>query len=64
VKQAEADIVAAKARQRVAEANLKHAETLLSYAEIKSPFAGVITSRGVDPGITSSPPARARVRSW
>jgi RND family efflux transporter MFP subunit len=50
VKQAEADIVAAKVRQRVAEANHKHAETLLSYAEIKSPFAGVITSRGVDPG--------------
>ena len=50
VEKAEADIVAAQARERVAQANLQHAQTLLAYAEIKAPFAGVITSRGVDPG--------------
>ena len=50
VDKAQADIVAAQARQRVAEANLQHAQTLLAYADIKAPFAGVITSRGVDPG--------------
>jgi RND family efflux transporter MFP subunit len=47
---ADADIVAAKARERVAHANLQHAQTLLAYAEIKAPFAGVVTKRGVDPG--------------
>jgi RND family efflux transporter MFP subunit len=50
VVQAESDIAAAKARERVAQANLQHAQTLLAYAEIKAPFAGVITKRGVDPG--------------
>ena len=34
----------------VAEANLAHVEALRSYLTIKAPFAGVVTSRHVDPG--------------
>lgn len=46
----QADLVAARARLRVAAANLKRTKTLLGYAEIKAPFDGVITRRGVDTG--------------
>jgi RND family efflux transporter MFP subunit len=47
---AKADVEAATARQRVAGANFQLALTMLAYAEIKAPFAGVITERLVDPG--------------
>lgn len=48
--EAEADLVAAKAKQRVADANLAKAKTMLGYAELRAPFAGVITQRAVDVG--------------
>jgi RND family efflux transporter MFP subunit len=47
---ADADIGAAQARERVAQANLQQVQALLAYVEIKAPFAGVVTNRGVDPG--------------
>jgi RND family efflux transporter MFP subunit len=50
VGKAEADLIAAKAKQRVAEADLAKAHTMLSYAELRAPFAGVITQRAVDVG--------------
>jgi membrane fusion protein (multidrug efflux system) len=40
----------ARGKLAVAKANLQRAETLLSFAKITAPFAGVITWRGVDPG--------------
>ncbi len=40
----------ANARQKVAAANLSRIETLLGFAKITAPFAGVITRRFVDPG--------------
>src|SRR5260370_32120586 len=40
----------AKAKYDVAKANLERTETLLGYAKLTSPFAGVITRRWVDPG--------------
>jgi HlyD family secretion protein len=45
-----ADIEAAQARVRVAEAHIGQAQAMLSYLNIKSPFAGVVTQRRVDPG--------------
>lgn len=50
VTRAEADLVAAKAKQRVADADLAKAKTMLGYAELRAPFAGVITQRAVDVG--------------
>jgi RND family efflux transporter MFP subunit len=50
VSKARADLLAARARHRVTQANLKHTTTLLGYGEIKAPFDGVITQRGVDTG--------------
>ncbi len=50
VEKGKADVEAAKARQRVAGANFQHTLTMLAYAEIKAPYAGVITKRLVDPG--------------
>ncbi len=50
VQKSEADLVAAGARQKVAAANLAHTKTMLAYAEIKSPFNGVVTQRNVDTG--------------
>ncbi len=47
---AEADLVAAKAKQRIAEADLAKAKTMLVYAELRAPFAGVVTQRAVDVG--------------
>jgi len=41
---------AAKAKYAVAKANLDRLETLLDFAKITAPFAGVITRRMVDPG--------------
>jgi multidrug resistance efflux pump len=40
----------AEARKRLAEANLKKTEVLMSYAEVRAPFAGLITHRNVDTG--------------
>lgn len=53
----------ARAAFDVAKANLERAQTMLSFAKITAPFAGVITMRWVDPGAfipdaTSSSAAR------
>jgi RND family efflux transporter MFP subunit len=40
----------AKAQMDIAKANLARTETLLNYARITAPFAGVITKRMADPG--------------
>ena len=50
VSKAEADERAAQAHVPVAEAQLDALRTLMEYAEIKAPFAGVITERNVHPG--------------
>jgi RND family efflux transporter MFP subunit len=47
---AEADKVAAEARHKVAIASIDRCKTMLSYTEIKAPYAGIITSRAVDTG--------------
>lgn len=65
-----ADLAVAKARLLVAAANLKQARTLLGYAEIKAPFDGIITQRGVDTGHYVQPASGAMaqpllvVSSW
>src|SRR5262249_53254593 len=41
---------AARGRQEIAKANLERTETLLGFCRILAPFAGVVTSRMVDPG--------------
>ncbi len=41
---------AAKGRLDVAKANMSKNETLLEYAKVKAPFAGIITKRWVDKG--------------
>jgi HlyD family secretion protein len=46
----QADLVTARAKLGVAAANLRQTKTLLGYAEIKAPFDGVVTRRGVDTG--------------
>jgi membrane fusion protein (multidrug efflux system) len=40
----------ARGRFEIAQANLEQSETLLRYATITAPFAGIITQRFVDPG--------------
>ena len=40
----------AKSKSDIAKANLERTETLLGFAKITAPFAGVITKRLVDPG--------------
>lgn len=40
----------ANAKHEVAVANLKRTQTLMDYAKLTAPFAGVITKRWVDPG--------------
>ena len=40
----------AKSKSDIAKANLERTETLLGFAQITAPFAGVITKRMVDPG--------------
>jgi len=40
----------AKGRLDIASANLEHTETLLRYAKVTAPFAGVVTARFVDSG--------------
>lgn len=53
---AEADAVAAAARLKVAQANENRSQTILNYAEIKAPFAGVVTRRLIATGYYVSPP--------
>ncbi len=40
----------AKARVETAKANLERAETLMKYAKISAPFAGIVTARAADQG--------------
>jgi RND family efflux transporter MFP subunit len=47
---AEADILAAQAHRDVAESQTRQAKTMLAYADIKAPYAGVITRRNVHTG--------------
>lgn len=48
--QAKASADLASARQRETEADLERIETLLAFAKVRAPFAGVISARHVDPG--------------
>lgn len=50
INKSKADVTAAKARVRVAQANVTQAETMLAYTEIRAPFDGVVTRRGVVKG--------------
>ncbi|MBW3542813.1 MAG: efflux RND transporter periplasmic adaptor subunit [Planctomycetes bacterium] len=50
VRKIQADQTSAEARLKVAGATLARTQTLLDYAEIKAPFAGVVTRRSVDTG--------------
>ncbi len=45
-----ADAAAAAARLDVAQANVDHMQAMLDYANIRAPFSGVVTERGVDTG--------------
>ncbi|MCH8241544.1 MAG: hypothetical protein IH897_02910, partial [Planctomycetes bacterium] len=56
VAKAKADQAAATARLQVAQANVDHMQTLLGYAKIRAPFAGIVTERGVDTGHLVGPP--------
>lgn len=49
-KNAAADIDAAKAKLLTARADIQQAETMLTYTELLSPFAGYVTNRRVDAG--------------
>jgi membrane fusion protein (multidrug efflux system) len=44
------EVDAARGKQDIAKANLERTETLLGFCRITAPFAGVITSRRIDPG--------------
>jgi len=55
VQKAQADERVARARVPVAEANHAAMKELMQYAEIKAPFAGVITGRHVHPGAFIQP---------
>lgn len=50
INKAMADVTAFKARVRVAQASVTQAETMLAYTEIRAPFDGVVTKRGVVKG--------------
>ncbi len=50
INKSKADVTAANAHVRVAKANVTQAETMLAYTEIRAPFDGVVTHRGVDRG--------------
>ena len=47
---AEQDVAAARARVAVSESALELARIHLTYTELKAPFAGILTSRNVEPG--------------
>lgn len=55
----EADKAAAVARLKVSESNRARAATLLEFAAIKAPFAGIVTRRHVDSGHYVSPPSNS-----
>ncbi len=57
---AKVDIEAAQARQRVAEAEHRRLEALLGYAQIKAPYAGMVTLRNVHTGHFVQPPTGAK----
>jgi len=50
VEQAEANLAHAEARLKLAEANLKKTDVVMSYAQVRAPFAGLVTHRGIDTG--------------
>jgi multidrug resistance efflux pump len=50
VAQAQANLAHAQARQALAEANLRKTDVLMSYAQIRAPFSGLITKRSIDTG--------------
>lgn len=50
VVKAQADRHAAQARRRVAQTDLARTQTMIGYTQIKAPFDGVVTLRGVDTG--------------
>jgi HlyD family secretion protein len=50
VQLAQANFSHAGAQRKLAEADLKKTEVLMSYAQLRSPFAGLITHRSVDTG--------------
>jgi HlyD family secretion protein len=50
VEQALANVVLAKARQKVASADLKRTDVLIEYAVIRAPYDGVVTERLVNTG--------------
>ena len=50
IDKADADLIAAKSRQKVAEADELETQALLSYATLRAPFDGVITERHLDKG--------------
>lgn len=52
---AAANLDAAKAQTEAARAQDSGARTMMSYAKLVAPFAGVITSRMVDPGSVAAP---------
>ena len=57
VRSAEAHVRSAEAAVEVAIAELEKSAAMMSYAEIKAPFDGVITTRMVDPGAFVRPPS-------
>jgi RND family efflux transporter MFP subunit len=54
---ARADLSAARAHLRVAEADQRRYAELVKYAKLRAPFAGVVTRRKVDPGYSVQPAA-------
>ena len=56
VEKARADQAVAAARLKVAQTNLARMKALLEYANIRAPFAGVLTERNVDTGHFVQPP--------
>ena len=50
IEQAQANLAHAQARRALAEANLKKTDVLISYAQIRAPFSGLITQRSIDTG--------------
>lgn len=50
IQAARADVRAAEAQIAVARATVAQVEILLQYAELRAPYAGIITSRNVEPG--------------
>jgi len=47
---AEADLQAAQAETAIAKRQLDELDVLMTYARLKAPFSGMVTSRSVDPG--------------